>query len=96
MQSNKPPAELSADLVDVHILEMLVHIEALLRSARVIQRHVLVLRGVRALKNEDDDSDAAEQVRQRLMQMSRECEAAQSAIQGTMIPAATLSMLPPR
>ena len=96
MQTSKTPAELSADLVDVHILEMLTHIEALLRSARVIQRHVLVVRGVRALKNETDDGDPADHVRQRLVRMLEECEATQRAIQGTMIPAETLSMLPAR
>ena len=96
MPANKPPAQLSADLVDVHILEMLVHIEALLRSARVIQRYVLVVRGVDGLPHGEDDGDPAERVRQRLARMLEECDAARSAVEGTLPHAAGLAVVPGR
>ena len=45
---NKSDLERTADLVDVHVVDMLAQVQALLRSVGAIQRDILRLRGVPA------------------------------------------------
>lgn len=73
----KGAVERSADLIDVHILDMAAQIEALLRSVREIQENVLRVRG--ALPPVARQHPAAA-VQSRLAGMLRECDALRDAV----------------
>jgi hypothetical protein len=61
--SNTPTAEHAAALFDVHPLDMLAVIEALLREARQLQRQALGVRGIPAPATAAQRRRAAEKMR---------------------------------
>jgi hypothetical protein len=76
MSSSKSPDDRDADVLDVHILDMAAHVEALLRSIREVQRSVLKLRGaVRA-----NGVHPGVEIQHRLTRMEGECGALADAI----------------
>jgi hypothetical protein len=73
-------AELNADLVDVHVLDMTAQIEALLRGVRDVQRGILRVRGRVQNEASDDRRIAADDVQRRLSDMLADCDALKDAI----------------
>ena len=61
--------------VDVQVLDVLAEVEALLRDAREIQRHILRVRGVPKRANATERRAAASRVRQLARKMSNESAA---------------------
>jgi hypothetical protein len=73
-------AELNADLVDVHVLDMTAQIEALLRGVRDVQRGILRVRGRVQNGAPTDRRVAAADVQRRLSDMLTDCDALKEAI----------------
>ena len=80
MTQKKSDADRHADILDVHLLDILGQVEALFRSAREIQRGILQVRGVPRSATAAERQNAANAVRQRLALMLNECESATDAI----------------
>lgn len=80
MITKKSPAELTADMLDVHVLDMLVQIEALLRGAREVQRGILRVRGVIDSPTNKERDGAAHAVRERLDHMLVDCDSTREAV----------------
>ena len=89
--SSKTPLERTADVLDVHVIDVLAQLEALLRSVHEIQRAVLRVRGT--LPPGAGDGDAVEDIQLRLARMAEECEALRSAIDEATPVAAELKQI---
>jgi hypothetical protein len=80
-RTDRSDAEINADMVDVHILDITAHIEALLRGVREIQRDILTTRGrVLQAQSRSDRLTAAASVSRRLNGMLTNCDALKGAI----------------
>jgi hypothetical protein len=77
-----------ADVIDVHILDLAAHVEALLRSIREIQRGVLRVRGA---VPPTAGVEPAREVQDRFANMLRQCDALRDAIESGAETAATLT-----
>ena len=66
----------TADILDVHLLDIAAEIEALLRSLRDVQRCVLGVRGIAGLS----DCSDAHSVHDRLIGMLGQCETLRDAV----------------
>ena len=77
----KGASELKADALDVHILDLLAEIEALLRNVREIQRAALRLRGVPVVLSSGDRSDALTDIQKRVNEMRSQCRSLESALE---------------
>ena len=91
MPKDKSDLERTADLVDVHVVDMLAQVQALLRSVSEVQRHVLRVRGVPASVTQSQREHAGDAVQKVLMRMVAECDAMREAIQEAAASAATLN-----
>jgi hypothetical protein len=85
--TQKSPAEISADMLDVHVLDIMGHIEALLRSAREVQRGILRARGIPHFVTPGEHGGAVADVQQRLARMLGECDAAKQAVEAAALSA---------
>jgi hypothetical protein len=83
----KSTSELKADLVDVHILDLAAHLEAMLHGIRDLQRGALRLRGVNVGPDRGEPSDL---IRARLARMLEECTALHAAVSAAAVEARTL------
>ena len=81
MTIEKSSSEVIADMLDVHVLDLLVHIEALLRSTREVQRGILRVRGVPDSLTSAEFARAPDDVRERLDRMRNECDSTRDAVQ---------------
>jgi hypothetical protein len=90
---DKSPAELNADLMDVHVVDILGHVEALLRSTREIQRGILKVRGAPPSLTGSEREQAASDVRQRVDRMLKECDSLRDAVSEAVTPAGRLREL---
>jgi hypothetical protein len=90
MPKNKAALERTADLLDVHVVDMLAHVQALLRSVTQIQRTILGVRGV-AAATVGRSQQAADDVQKLLARMAKECDALRDAIQETTVSAGALN-----
>ena len=72
--------ERSADLLDVHLLDITAQIEALLRGVREVQENVLRVRGALPPVT---GHQPAEVVQNRLARMLRDCDALRDAVEET-------------
>jgi hypothetical protein len=88
---DKSDLERTADLVDVHVVDMLAQVQALLRSVSEVQRNVLRVRGVPASVTHSQREHAADALQKVLMRMVEECDAMREAIQEARASAATLN-----
>jgi len=79
-QKLKSPAEQLTDLLDVHVLDVVAEIEALLRGIREVQREVLRLRGVSLPGSGDGDTPVAT-IQGRLGVMLEECDTLRDAVE---------------
>jgi hypothetical protein len=77
----KSPVETTADILDVHVLDVLAQVEMLLRSVREVQRSVLQIRGVPLRVNAEERSACGTDVKVRFARMLDECNALRDAIQ---------------
>lgn len=82
------PSQRAADLVDVHILDIAAHVEAVLRDIRELQHDVLRVRGVVAADGGRDPADAA---RARLDRMLEDCARLREAVTAAIVSARTLT-----
>ena len=83
--ADKTPAQLAADQVDVAIIDIAAHLEALLRNVRELQRNALRLRGV-AVRG-DDDAHPADLIRTRLASMLEECASLRELLNSAIVDA---------
>jgi hypothetical protein len=81
----------TADLLDVHLLDIAAHVEALLRSVRQAQEKLLSVRGRVSLS---PDADPVEAFRARLTLMLRECDELRDAVQAATATAGALDAAP--
>ena len=81
---NKSADEQTADVLDVHVLDVLAQIELFLRNVREIQRFALQLRGVTVPGPHLNSQQALARIEQRLVEMHGDCEAFRSAIQSAV------------
>ena len=78
----KSAEEMKADLVDVHILDLAAHLEAMLHGIRDLQRCALRLRGVNVGVERGDPADL---IRARLERMLEECRGLRAAVSAAAI-----------
>jgi hypothetical protein len=90
MPKNKAALQRTADLPDVHVVDMLAHVQALLRSVTQIERTILGVRGVVGAATVGRSQQAADDVQKLLARMAKECDAVRDAIQETAVSAGAL------
>lgn len=78
-----PMSERTADLLDVHVLDIAAQLEALLRGVRDVQRLALQLRGVLPR-----GTTMGDEIQARLAAMLLECDALRDAIDSARVTAA--------
>ena len=76
----KSPEDARADVLDVHVLDLLAQVELLLRNVREIQRHALRLRGVDVPGPEMNPRQAIAGIEQRIREMEGDCDGLRSAL----------------
>ena len=91
MPKDKSELERTADLVDVHVVDMLAQVQALLRSVGEVQRNLLRVRGVPASVTHSQREHAGDVLQKVLTRMVQECDAMREAIQDASTSAATLN-----
>ena len=79
-QPKKTPTERRADVLDVHVLDVLAQVEVLLRNVREIQRHALQLRGVNVRGLQLTGPQAQAEIEKRLLEMQGDCDGLRSAL----------------
>jgi hypothetical protein len=91
LRGDHPEAEKIADLVDVQILDITAHIEALLRGVREVQHAILNVRGAgREPVPPGGRIAAAELAATRLAAMQRDCDSLKEVIGAAIAGAAAL------
>jgi hypothetical protein len=81
MTVSKTPSQRAADLLDVHLLDIVVHVEALLRGIRHVQGAIVTARTGFTLTGEGDRQHAADEAQRRLERMLQDCETLRVGIQ---------------
>jgi predicted RNA-binding Zn ribbon-like protein len=77
-QHGKSADDKQADALDVHVLDIAAHLEAILRGIRELQKHLLQIRGAVPGSSGEDPRTKA---RERLARMLHECEGLREAVE---------------
>ena len=85
--ADNSPSKAAADLVDVHILDIAAHLEAVLRRVRELQRDLLRVRGVPL---DGGDMPPADSARGRLNEMLQDCAGLRGAVDAAIVSAQAL------
>jgi hypothetical protein len=81
MTSDKTPPQRAADMLDVHLLDIVVHVEALLRGIRRVQGAILTARTGFTMNGPGNRQQAADEAYRRLDRMLHDCETLRVGIQ---------------